>query len=209
MSQISRKGSLQPSPSLQNQKLSAKIRKPTPNRICQADIFCNLRVTEDVAIDRSNIILKEISFPYLVCLSQECDLERDYEEQEKDISVPTTKNLMHIAFAPAFIFDDFLTGDHWGDLYSKSASGKRKDTNIKAIIDNEASRYHYLNFSRDDQLDRKKMPELIIDFKHYYTINKNIIYRNMDKRLCSIDDLFREKISQRFSYFQSRIGLPA
>ncbi len=107
-----------------------------------------------------------------------------------------------------FIFDDYLTGEHWGDLFSKSQPGKRKDTKIKAIMDNDTSRYHYLKFSDNDQIGGNKIPELIIDFKHYYTINKSVVYNNLDKRMCSIDDLFREKISQRFSYFQSRIGLP-
>ena len=76
-------------------------------------------------------------------------------------------------------------------------------------MDNDTSRYHYLKFADNDKLDGKQMPELIIDFKHYYTINKNVVYENIDKRLCPIDNLFREKISQRFSYFVSRVGLPA
>ena len=69
-------------------------------------------------------------------------------------------------------------------------------------MDNEIPRYHYLKFPDLD------MPELIIDFKHFFTINKNVLYKQIKKRLCSLDDLFKEKINQRFSYYVSRIGLP-
>jgi hypothetical protein len=69
-------------------------------------------------------------------------------------------------------------------------------------MDNEIPRYHYLNFSEND------MPELIVDFKHFFTINRDLLYKNIDSKLCSLDDLFKEKLSQRFSQFISRIGLP-
>ena len=52
------------------------------------------------------------------------------------------------------------------------------------------------------------MPELIIDFKHFFTINRNKLYDQLDKRLCSLDTLFKEKVNQRFSNYVSRIGLP-
>ena len=73
---------------------------------------------------------------------------------------------------------------------------------IRKIIDNEIPRYHYLKFPDSD------MPELLIDFKHFFTINRNVLYNQLSNRLCSLDDLFREKINQRFSYYISRIGLP-
>ena len=79
---------------------------------------------------------------------------------------------------------------------------KRSDTAIKKLMDNEIPRFHYLKFPDAD------LPELIIDFKHFFSMNRNTLYNQMDKRLCSIDVLFKEKISQRFSYYISRIGLP-
>ena len=208
MNQGSQQGLSPPSQSALNQKISAKTIKSNPNRVSQADIFCDLKIIERLSVIDSNLVLNEIAFPYLVCLSQECDLERDFEESQKHDILPSPKRLIHLLFAPAFNFDDFLTGKHWGDLFEISKSGKRRDTKIKAIIDNETPRYHYLRFSEIDEVDGVKLPELLIDFKHYFTINRNCVYSDISKRLCSIDDLFREKISQRFSYFISRIGLP-
>lgn len=179
-------------------KLTARKTKESLPRIRQGDIFADISVIENINIVGSQLIKYELFFPYVVCLNQECDLVNDYEckERNKDSS------LLHIAIAPAFIFEQFLTGSHWGKIFINGATGKRSDTKIKTIIDNEIPRYHYLNFKEAE------MPELIIDFKHFFTINHDNLYSQIEKRLCSVDDLFREKISQRFSYYISRIGLP-
>jgi len=73
----------------------------------------------------------------------------------------------------------------------------------KQILNNNHSRYHYLKEDKD-----KGIPELIIDFKHYYTIHIEVLYNSEDKYLCSLDDLYKEDLSQRFASYLSRIGLP-
>lgn len=171
-----------------------KIQK---NRICQGDIFENIDVLESQNIQKDTMIVEVLSFPYVVCLNQECDLENDFKNNNnKDCG------LLHLAIAPAFIFDQFLSGKHWGSIFKENSAQKRKDSVIRKVMDNEIPRYHYLFFPESD------MPELIIDFKHFFTINRNILYQQLSKRLCSLDDLFKEKVSQRFSNYISRIGLP-
>jgi hypothetical protein len=183
---------------IQTLKISAKKSKTQTKRICQGDIFCNIDIIENFNVIKNKVYLDKISFPYIVCLNQECDLESDF-----NLTSNKDSKLLHLAIAPAFNFEEFLTGNHWGDIFENSKGGKRKDTKINLIIDNEIPRYHYLNFSSKD-----KMPELIIDFKHFFSINKDFLYSKIDQRICSIDDLYKEKISQRFSHFISRIGLP-
>ena len=179
-------------------KISARKMMKNQERVSQGDIFHDIEILEDMEADKSIITVKKISFPYVVCLNQECDLENDFNNRN-EIS---DNSLLHIAIAPAFIFEQFLSGSHWGDIFSNNRPQKRSDTTIRKIIDNEIPRYHYLKFPD------KEMPELLIDFKHFFTVNRDFIYNKIDKRLCSIDDLFREKINQRFSYYISRIGLP-
>lgn len=180
-------------------KISAKPTRETLARIRQGDLFQDLEIIEDITVVKSIVSVKKISFPYAVCLNQECDLERDFNDNKENLS---DKSLLHLAIAPAFIFEQFLNGSHWGKIFSNNKPQKRTDTYINKIADNEIPRYHYLNFP-DIHL-----PELIIDFKHFFTINRESIYSQIKNRLCSIDDLFREKINQRFSYYISRIGLP-
>lgn len=175
------------------------MKHPLP-RITQGDIFKNIEIIENIAIKKSTIQVDRVEFPFVVCLNQECDLENDYTL--RDNKAPKDNCLLHLAIAPAFIFDQFLSGNHWGDIFQEKAGQKRSSTIIKNIMDNEIPRYHYLKFPDND------MPELVIDFKHFFTINRDELYGQIDKRLCSIDDLFKEKISQRFSYYIARIGLP-
>lgn len=171
----------------------------TLGRIAQGDIFQDIQIVEDFGVEKSIVSVKKIYFPYVVCLNQECDLETDFKNQTASLG---DNSLLHVAIAPAFIFEQFLAGTHWGVIFTNNTPQKRKDTSVKKIIDNEIPRYHYLRFPDPD------LPELIIDFKHFFTINRNEIYKQIDKRLCSLDDLFKEKINQRFSYYVSRIGLP-
>lgn len=183
----------------QKLKISARKSKIIQKRICQGDIFSNIEVIENIEVKGSKIIVDKISFPYIICLNQECDLESDFKT---DPNYLKDSRLIHLAIAPAFNFEQFLIGGHWGEIFQTSQSSKRSDTKTKLILDNEIPRFHYLKFPDID------MPELIVDFKHFFTVNRAFLYSNLDKRVCSIDDLFKEKMSQRFSNFISRIGLP-
>jgi hypothetical protein len=178
-------------------KISARKTARTSTRICQGDIFTDIEVIESFEVAGSQIKINKIEFPYIVCINQECDLENDF-----NCSTNKDNKLLHIAIAPAFNFDNFLAGRHWAGIFQDNSSAKRKDTKTKLIMDNEIPRYHFLKFPETE------MPELLIDFKHFFTINRDLLYSQINKRLCSLDDLFKEKLSQRFSSFISRIGLP-
>ncbi len=169
-------------------------------RISQCDIFKNIDILEKILIIDSKIELTKITFPYVICMNQECDLKNDYDSSNPGIIFDN--QLLHLIIAPVFNFDQFLTGTHWGKIMNHKETLKKSDTKTKLICQNEIPRYHYLNF-KDSSL-----PELIIDFKHFFTIEKSILYNNIENRLCSMDDLYKEKISQRFSSYISRIGLP-
>lgn len=186
----------------QKLKISARKSKTIQKRICQGDIFENIEVVENIVVEGNKIILKKLIFPYIICLNQECDLENDYNSVLGEKDERRDNHLLHLAIAPAFIFEQFLNGSHWGKIFDTNSSTKRSDTKTKLIMDNEIPRFHYLKFPERD------MPELIVDFRHFFTINRDDLYANLDRRFCSLDDLFKEKLSQRFSYFISRIGLP-
>ena len=180
-------------------KISAKSSKNLSKRVCQGDIFTKVEIIENLKIVGNKIQVEKLFFPFVVCLNQECDLEIDFNSREKN----KDSKLLHIAIAPAFNFEDFLTGNHWGGkIFDSNNPSKRDQSRIKTIMDNETPRYHYLNFNEPN------MPELIVDFKHFFTIKRDVLYNEIDNRLCSLDDLFKEKLSQRFSNFISRIGLP-
>ncbi len=182
------------------QRISARQRKAkTPiTRICQADIFQEVEIIENVSVKGDKLLVSKLAFPFVICLNQECDLEQDFSLRE---SGSDKARMLHCLVAPVFLFESFLAGENWGStIFAQSPGMNRKGA--RNIIQNETPRYHYIKFPDT------KLPELIIDFKHFFTVNFDYLYSIIDQRLCSMDDLFREQISHRFSFYLSRIGLP-
>ena len=69
---------------------------------------------------------------------------------------------------------------------------------------NERPRYHYLEFPTEIPI----VPS-VIDFKHYFCCNlEHIEKQKQNKFVCTVSELFRENITQRFANYLSRIGLP-
>jgi len=179
-------------------RISAKKNQSSiAHRPCQADIFKDIDVLERVKVSGGTISIKTLFFPFVICLNQECDLEQDYNSR---ISNENKVRLLHCAVAPVFLFKKFLVGDHWGEIFPCSAPCGSKIAD--KIRDNETPRYHYLKFPDTNT------PELIVDFKHFFTIDSDYLYDKIPDRFCSMSDLFREQVSHRFSYYISRIGLP-
>lgn len=181
-------------------KITAKKSSILLNRICLGDVFKDVDVVENIELIGSEILIETINFPMVVCLNQECDLEQDFYEEDRK----KTKALMHLIVSPVFNFEDFMRNKHWGDIYNPSESlspkGKGK---VEYIKDNEIPRYHFLKFDTKDNI-----PDLVVDFKSFFTVNRNYLYKNLKNRKFSIDNLFKENLSQRFSFYLSRIGLP-
>lgn len=81
---------------------------------------------------------------------------------------------------------------------------KWNSKNYKQIKDQNKDRFHFL-----DQDQELQVPELVVDFKHYYAIPRDTLFRMYEKHyLATINQLFREFLSQRFANYLSRIGLP-
>ena len=178
--------------------------KHSLDRIYQGDIFRDVKYFLWIDIKEDVIEGDEISVPYLVVLTQECDLEQDYENRLETENANTTndKYLQSILVSPAYLAEKLRKGTHLEalELNMQSIDSKR----WKNVINNQNSRYHYLPAN-----EKFKIPELVIDFKHYYTLPRDFFYQYLDKNyIGTVDQLFRESLSQRFSYYLSRIGLP-
>lgn len=166
-------------------------------RIMQGDIFHDISVIEDViAKGDGSVQLKKITFPLVICLTQDCDLHTDYIHRADNRS----GSLLHLIVAPLFEITSFREGKNWGDVMN--IGDHINSEKMKSIKQNNDPRYHYVVFPE------KEMPELIIDFKYFFTINRDALYGRINQRVCSVDDLFRELINQRFCDYICRIGLP-
>ena len=96
-----------------NLKISAKKLQTNPVRICQGDIFEDIDIIESSEVKKSSIIIEKINFPYVICLNQECDLENDFDSNNDN----KDSHLLHLAIAPAFIFEQYLTANIGADYF--------------------------------------------------------------------------------------------
>lgn len=180
--------------------VSAEKTKSEESRICQGDIFRDVTIIEDFNANEESIQVTKLSFPFVICLNQDCDLNSDYRaklqgKEGKDCC------LIHYIVAPLFPVNN--TGNnHWGNIFQESETLSKKQ--IERIRKNELPRFHILHFPQSDGIDI----DFIIDFKHFFTVSSKYLNSNLNNRLCSIDILYREQVSQRFGNYLTRIGLP-
>lgn len=189
-------------------------------RIFQGDILRDFKYSAwNLARDVDGELI-EITIPYLIIMTQDCDLESDrrnhddlfkllgedcnsLDEDEESEKENHDKFLHSILVCPAYPAKQLKKGDHLKGLGLKM---QKIDSNTQwnFIKNNQNPRYHFLRKDVDLQI-----PDLVIDFKHYYTVPRDILYDTIkDHYLGTISELFREFLSQRFAFYLSRIGLP-
>jgi hypothetical protein len=180
-------------------QIDSLYRKHNFDRILQGDILRDVKF--NYAIHETSII--EYFFPYMVVLSQDCDLEQDFDNRKEDgFDKKHDKYIYSILVCPAYLSEDFRKGEHL-----KSFDFRMESKNSKQFSDikiNQNPRYHYLEHYPEFQI-----PSMVLDFKHYFTFNTDYLYYiHKEHYVASLNELFRECLSQRFSYYLSRIGLP-
>lgn len=187
------------------------------NRPSLGDIYRNVEYVENISeetVTEENeevriLEIKKIIFPYVVILTQDCDLAQDYKfrfDREKS----GDKILLSVLVAPIYNAEDVFEGKHLSKIRDrlmqtiKVKKGKKLTTVGKHLVHNETPRYHYLEFPKEVPI----VPS-IIDFKHYFSLDVEHLYEIREQNfVCKISELYREDISQRFASFISRIGLP-
>jgi hypothetical protein len=184
---------------------SSPYSDPAGDRYRQGDILRNVNVIEWAEIVNGNLEISERALPYAAVISQECDLEHDFSNRSdiEKCKTTTDKFLQSILLCPAYPAESLKIGTHLQALDQRMQ--KFTSDQWKRVKQNNDYRYHFLQ----EDLD-KQVPELVLDFKHYFTIPRQIAYRQEFRKclIASLSDLFREHLSHRFAHYLSRIGLP-
>ena len=172
-------------------------------RICQGDIFRNVY---KAGVTKEEVI--ENVYPYVVVISQDCDLQfgvtkGDNSESNGELHL-SNQFLPNILFLPAFPASHVREGEHLKVLY-KIEQDRINYERWQLIKQNRNERYHYLPSYLDFQI-----PELAIDFKHYFSLptGSSMVRQLNNYYLATVNELFREDLSRRFSNYLSRIPLP-
>lgn len=169
----------------------------------QGDIFRDIKLIEWAEEEADELKLAERTLQYCVLLSQDCDLEHDYNNRSETAPAKNDKFLHSLLLCPAYPAIDFRAGDHLKQLELKMESFN--SARWALIEQNNNARYHYLPEDGDRQV-----PPLVLDFKHYLTAPRDVFYRQnfQDHYLATMNILYRENLSGRFAHYLSRIGLP-
>ena len=180
------------------------FKKEAP-RINQGDIYKDIELIEKLEEKDGFITISKITYPLVVVLTQDCDLEQDYGNKKGKDQKDHDKYLLSVIVAPIYNADFVFNGEHLSLLDYKMQNIKKvSSTKVNFTKNNEVPRYHYLDFLR-----KVPIPPSIIDFKHFFTVNLEDLEANKQPNyICTISQLFREKVSHRFANYLSRIGLP-
>ena len=155
------------------------------SRIRQGDIIRNVRFHESFHYKDGLLGLSFIDFPYALVLTQDWDLEQEYDLrtakmiseltdacEENEIYVD--KALILVLLDPIYNYNKLCNGDHLADcfknLYPSSYSVEtnqiaRNKNPEKDMKNNQNPRYHYLSLC-----DEKILSESLIDFKQYFRL---------------------------------------
>jgi hypothetical protein len=178
------------------------VRSPH-NRLQQGDVLRDLIVSEVTDVIDQDVKVSDRSLPYCVVLSQDCDLEHDFKSTATQDDGNDDKVLPALLLCPAYSADLVRSGTHLEHQNKVMRQFGNRDWG--KITSNQSYRYHFLPAWIDFQV-----PELVVDFKHYFTVPRNFLYRDqcLNTYLVTIEILYREFLSSRFAHYLSRIGLP-
>lgn len=183
-------------------KITEHYEKHDCTRICQGDILRDFAFYI-VGKDKAQV---KIFFPYVTIISQDCDLEHGIKIEKTDPNddgfIEFNQYLPSVLITPGFPADQIKAGDHLKDF---SIKPKNIASDIwKRIKSNNDARYHFLPSDVNNQV-----PDLVIDFKSYFTLPFAYLIQHYESSyLSTINELFRENLSQRFSFYLSRIAIP-
>jgi hypothetical protein len=185
-------------------------RKPATDRILQGDILRDISFKFEWTLinpsqtqaERKYKTIEEYTLQYSIVLSQDCDLDEDFEDRKGDGADGHDAYIPSILICHAFPALELKEGAHLKDFgYNMKYKNKHEFNYIKT---NRDPRYHYLPKYKDYEI-----PHLVLDFKQIYALPRTYLYKIYnDYYLASLNELIREQLCQRFSNYFSRFGLP-
>jgi hypothetical protein len=172
--------------------------------VSQGDIFKNVKYIYEYTETEDHVDIVEITFPYIIILSQACDLRGMHEVRNKNGK--STKQMISVLSAPLFDKSKVQDGSYLSEIIDKEITIEKGFTSKeKKIIESDFHyRYHFLNFEENFN----GVPDAVIDFKQYFTLNIDSLYKNIENRICTLEPIFKEQVTLKFSTFLNRVAIP-
>ena len=142
---------------------------------------------------------EEIQHPYAIILAQDCDLLRDYDCGISQKPRPLNGVLVY-EMHPEHVIKQNI------------AQGKEP---LKRLVQNKDERYQYFEaVPAGLDLCGEGVPSLVVDFRRYFTIPADEIYRQLlcsppiARRRCRVEMPYREHVLCRAAFYMQRVMLP-
>ncbi len=152
------------------------------------------------------------SIDYSLVLTQPCDIEqflKSRERHETDEEVkPYKRNIItQILYCPLFTVEEFRSGSHLLETFDLALEKLDKGI-LDRIKKNQDIRYHYFPVSEFS-------PELIADFKHYFTIPAELALSSFERQVDGdsrgasvLYEIVATDVADRFANYLQRVALP-
>lgn len=178
-------------------------------QVSQGDIFKNVKFAYIDSENDEVVNIIEFEFPLAIVVSQACDVIFMSELQERRIG-SISKFMPSILLCP--IYDKQMIKDmtHLAGITNENVVELDNVSffNSKEIqvVENELHyRFHSLNVKNKN---RTLIADAVIDFKHCFSVSMKYLSKNKDNRLASLEPIFAEQVTLKFSNYISRVAIP-
>lgn len=176
--------------------------------IQQGDILKDVTYICDFKRTDSEIEIVELTFPYVLVVSQSCDMLHASRLISNDIS-SESKMMFSVLVVPLFERETIIVGEHLKELLDNNIVNFNINNQFitnedkKVIKDGFHYRFHEIYFSEETEI-----PNSIIDLKSFFTLNLVNINQLKSQRIGRLNDWASQQIVNKLSAFLSRVGLP-
>jgi hypothetical protein len=171
------------------------------NRLWQGEILENLPQARLalVSVESEELVVETNPHAFVIVLSQDCDLESDFRRDASGGMI-----------LPNVLFCDAFEAEELRSKVKDNENLASKDWRL--IKENKNERFQFLHAVKpEDDLKGAGLPELAIDFRLYFTVRTEEVYRRIDHgtvRRCRLSTPYVEHLADRFSHYLARVALP-
>ena len=146
-------------------------------------------------------------FPYSILLTQACDIESHYKVLSMMGENPLEVNRQFISsvlLCPAFDEERFQKGEHLTEQFEVKLKTINSDQ-WNPIKNNRNIRFQFL------QSNESKIPNLIIDFKQYFTVTFSYLesfYNGTHDKSFILNHMQLMNLSDRLAHYLQRVAIP-
>lgn len=155
------------------------------------------------------VSIRRVEHPLVIVLSQDCDLEQDFNLRFPKEAEPTSRDEADIT--PGCLSHVILC-DAWSEEeYRRRLPKGINSYDRRKIGSNQNERYHRLESATIGE-DGEEIDELFIDFRRFFALPSADLYDQVDgkdeSRVACLPAYHLHDLAQRFFSYQARVAVP-